>query len=188
VGEVPRGPELGGVPEDRSEPKIVVARRITRMRAAGPRPAGGRRSPEADAMSCWSVASPGRRTGRARGPAAAGRDEAAPGSPAVLADDRQNVLEEGIADQIGSRRDRVVDLGAAVEERLRLPHEVVVVAEGVPDRVRDEGDANERKRDPRRSPPAGPPLHRSVGPGVRRTTLCYAALHLNARAGGRFPS
>ena len=84
------------------------------------------------------------------------REQRVAGRLAVRPDRQEDVLEEVVAVDPGLVGDRVADRGAAVEERLGLPHEVVVVAlpRGVADDVDDQAAGRRspgRRRPSRRS-------------------------------------
>ena len=66
---------------------------------------------------------------------------------AVARGDRQDVLEAGVAGARVDRPDRVADRGLALEEGQRLPHEVVVDAARLGDRVHEQGRQHEAQPD-----------------------------------------
>src|SRR6185369_11620138 len=105
--------------------------------------------------------------------------------------DRQDVLEERIAEEAVARRDRVADRGVTLEEGRRLPDEVAVPAVRVRQAVDRQRRHDEHDRDGERQPPGDGPIARGVvrgvGCGVRRATLCYAPIHLPRSCRSRFP-
>ena len=106
---------------------------------------------------------------------------------AVTRGDRQDVLEECIAEARRGARDGIADGCLPLEEGGRLPHEMVVEAVDLRREVHAQRDDGEQ--DPHGD--GEPAIHRCAGSpahqGVVRVALCYAQIHLPRSCRSRFP-
>ena len=163
--------------------KTVTASRTGRP--TGRRPRAHQHSPTSIAPTTTetarsSVATPHSATNGMRTIAGQGREreEAEARQVAGGIPQREDVLEEVVAG------DRPGDRGPSVEEGEGLPDEVVVVANGAGQPVRGQRGRDESGPDERRGEEVEPVRIAPGDPGPG-ATLCYPALHLIARAGGR---
>jgi hypothetical protein len=103
------------------------------------------------------------------------RDQAA--GDAVAGVDRQDVLVVLVA------RRRIADGGMALEEGRSLPDEVIVWPLDQGPCVDGKGHQHEADPDGGRQPGQRTRFRPSIRPGIPGATLCYAPIHLHARAG-----
>ncbi len=186
VGLVPGRGVLGGVPEDRpegEEDRRPEAHEPPDRQTPDHPPADGHVDRGEDREDPLVVSGqPPDRHERQEEDRGQRRERQDATRDAVGSDDRQDVLEPGVAGQVGRCLDRVADRRMTLEERRRLPHEVVVVTVRVRQRVHDQGHEGEEApdRDRRQAFGSGwqPPIWREIRTGVRLATLCYAPIHL----------
>ncbi len=195
VGQVPGRPELRGVPQDRAQAE--------EERARDPDPAVDPEAPEHPERDrhverpedrgdelCVRGQTPDRderheHDSRQRRE----RQERVLAGLAVRPERRDDVLEQVVPADPGLVVDGVADGRPPVEECLRLPDEVVVVARpvGVAGDIDDQQQGRDGEADGDRRIGPGPGPDEAVRRGVRRRALRYTPLHLSARAGGGPP-
>jgi hypothetical protein len=191
VSLVPRCPELRRIPQHRSE-----GEEHGRCHAD---PAPDRQQPEhppgdadvdrpddrEDELAVRVVAPGGHEGEQQDGRQRRERDVSA--RHAVTGRHLADVVEEGVPRRRIRRFNRIANRRLALEERLGLPLEVVVVTEGLRVRVDDKRDPGECEPDSDRDQPrpGRPPSQlgrawagRQVRSGYPIRTLCYAAIHL----------
>ena len=140
--------ELGGVPEHRPERRRTTVAAARTPRRIGSLPSTHQASPTSIAPRIaedeLAVGCPApQRDERQEEHRRQRRERDLAARHAVARDDRQDVVEEGVAGARVERPDRVADRGLALEEGHGLPLEVVVDTGPAGDRVDEQGDRHE---------------------------------------------